>query len=127
MTAEVLVHYLNIKNKNYKILKYVITPGNVMVNIFQISNFNSKKLLFLTHSKVIEWISKIWGAFPRDILRSSIIQCGLFSSDTREYHQLRHFVQNRTLIDDLTDDDRTSDIPAFNPGPHEELREGHPE
>ena len=30
-------------------------------------------------------------------------------------------------MNDLTDDDRTSDIPAFNPDPHKELREGHPE
>ena len=30
-------------------------------------------------------------------------------------------------MDDLTDDDRTSDIPAFSPDPHKELREGHPE
>ena len=30
-------------------------------------------------------------------------------------------------MDDLTNDDRTSDIPAFNPGPHEELREEHHE
>ena len=30
-------------------------------------------------------------------------------------------------MDDLTDDDRTSDIPAFNPEAHKELREGHPE
>ena len=30
-------------------------------------------------------------------------------------------------MDDLTDDDRTSYIPAFKLDPHEELREGHPE
>ena len=30
-------------------------------------------------------------------------------------------------MNDLTDDDRTSDIPAFNPDPYKELREGHPE
>ena len=49
-------------------------------------------------------MSKICGAFLRDILHNSSIQCGLLLSDTREYHnQLRHFVQNRTLIDDLTD------------------------
>ena len=30
-------------------------------------------------------------------------------------------------MDDLNDDDRTSDIPAFNPDYREELREGHPE
>ena len=73
-------------------------------------------------------ISIIWVAFPRDILGNSFVQCGLVSSDTREYHnQLRHFVQKRNLMDDLTDDDRTSDIPAFNPGPHKELREGNPE
>ena len=33
---------------------------------------------------------------------------------------------SKTLINDLTDDDRTS-IPEFNPDPHKELREGHPE
>ena len=66
------------------------------------------------------------GAFPRDILRYSFVQCGLVSSDTREYHnQLRHFVQNRTLMDDLTDDDKTSNIPAFNPDLYEDLREGY--
>ena len=52
----------------------------------------------------------------------------LVSSDTREYHnQLRNFVQNRTLMDDLTDDDKASDIPVFNPDNHEELREGNPD
>ena len=66
--------------------------------------------------------------FPGDILRNSFVPRGLVSSDTREYHnQLRHFVQNRTLMDDLTNDDRTSDIPAVNPDPHEEFRKGHPE
>ena len=30
-------------------------------------------------------------------------------------------------MNDLTDDDMTSDIQAFNPDPHKELREGHPE
>ena len=30
-------------------------------------------------------------------------------------------------MDDLTDDDRTSDIPAFKPDPNEELRKRHPE
>ena len=30
-------------------------------------------------------------------------------------------------MDDLTDGDRSSDIPTFNPDPHGELREGHPE
>ena len=30
-------------------------------------------------------------------------------------------------MNDLTDDDRTSDILEFNPDPHKELREGHPE
>ena len=30
-------------------------------------------------------------------------------------------------MDDLTDDERTSDIPAINPDPHEELGEGDPE
>ena len=30
-------------------------------------------------------------------------------------------------MDDLTHNDKASDIPAFNPDPHEELREGHPE
>ena len=30
-------------------------------------------------------------------------------------------------MDDLTDDDRTSRIPAFNPDPRKELRKGHPE
>ena len=30
-------------------------------------------------------------------------------------------------MDDLSDDDRTSDIPAFNPDPRQELRERHPE
>ena len=30
-------------------------------------------------------------------------------------------------MNDLTDYDRASDIPAFNPDPHEELREKHPE
>ena len=70
-------------------------------------------------------ILKIYPGLLCEILRNSFIQCGLVSSDTREYHnQLRHFVQN---FDDLTDDDRTSDIPAFNPDPHKELREGHPE
>ena len=29
-------------------------------------------------------------------------------------------------MDELTDDDRTSDFPAFNPDPHEELIERHP-
>ena len=56
------------------------------------------------------------------------MQCSQVSSDTSEYHnQLRHFFQNRTLMDDLTDNDRTSDMTAFNPDPHKELREGHPE
>ena len=30
-------------------------------------------------------------------------------------------------MNDLTDDDRTSDIQAFNRDRHKELREGHPE
>ena len=30
-------------------------------------------------------------------------------------------------MNDLTDDDRTSNILEFNPDPHKELREGHPE
>ena len=30
-------------------------------------------------------------------------------------------------MDELTDDNRTSDIPTFNPDPHEELRKGHTE
>ena len=30
-------------------------------------------------------------------------------------------------MNDLTDDDRTSDSQAINPDPHKELREGHPE
>ena len=30
-------------------------------------------------------------------------------------------------MDDLTKDDKTSYIPAFDPDPHKELREGHPE
>ena len=30
-------------------------------------------------------------------------------------------------MDELTDDDTTSDIPAFNPDSHEILRKGHPE
>ena len=57
----------------------------------------------------------MWGAFSRDILRNSFVPYGLVSSDTREYqNQLRNFVKNRTL----TDDDRTSVIPAFNPDPY---------
>ena len=40
-------------------------------------------------------------------------------------NQLRNFVQNRTLLDDVVADDRNSDIQAFNPDPREELREGH--
>ena len=82
----------------------------------------------MTHSKVIGWISKIWGAFSRDILGYSLIQCGLISSDTKEYHnQLKHFVQNRTLMDDLTDDDKMSDCIAFKPDSHVDLRDRHPE
>ena len=55
-----------------------------------------------------------------DILRNSFIQCGLVSADTREYHnQLRQNGQNRTLLYDLTD------ISAFNPGSHEESKEGY--
>ena len=40
-------------------------------------------------------------------------------------NQLRNFVQNRTLLDDVVADDRNSDIQAFNPDRREELREGH--
>ena len=54
------------------------------------------------------------------------MQCGLVLSESRTFHnQLRNFVQNRTLLDDVVGNDQTSEIQAFNPDPSEELREGH--
>ena len=48
----------------------------------------------------------------------------LVSSDYREFHyHLRHFVINRSLIDDVAIDEQTSDIQAFNQNLREELRE----
>ena len=65
--------------------------------------------------KAIEWVSKIWRFFSKEILKNSFVQCGLNSSDPRLYHNLlRHFVQNRTWIEDVKEaEEQTYDFRAF--------------
>ena len=65
----------------------------------------------------------------RDILKCSFVQCGLVTNDTRLYHnQLRNFIQNRTLVDDIDEVlDQIDDFRAFEREAVDELMEGQEE
>ena len=47
-------------------------------------------------------------------MASSFDQCGITSTNPVDFHnQLRHFVQTEEFMDDIQDDDGTTDLPGF--------------
>ena len=77
---------------------------------------------------VIEWISKIWSNFSRDILRNSFIKFGLVTSDLRYHNQLQHFVKTRILIDDIEPaEEQNLEFRVFERVALEELKKGQDE
>ena len=59
-------------------------------------------------------ISEIWEAIKPSIVAASFDQCGITSNNPIDFHnQLRHFVQTEQFVDDIEDEDGTSDLPGF--------------
>ena len=68
-------------------------------------------------------ISEIWSELDSDILSASFDQCGITSNDPLVYHsQLRHFINNHEIIEDIIPGDILGDHVnlGFNPDSNEE-------
>lgn len=66
------------------------------------------------YALAINWIAQIWQNMDSNLLASSFDQSGLTTNNKDHYHrQLKHFIETNELIDDVADDDGTSDLRGF--------------